>query len=1013
MKRVFVVFFCVFQFIWLNKLNAQTIHLSEDFNTPGCLTGCSVNGYNGWVVNTLGLNGNFANEWFRSCAENGNTTGTCGSGCGNDATLHIGNVIGSPSSLLCPTGDCGAAYDAGFFTGEVVTDKRAETPFINLICSGNLVKISFKYMERGQGTTDNFTLDYFDGITWTQIDDPAKTLNNCLGQGRWTLYSFNLPASAVGNPNVKIGFHWINNDDAAGSDPSVAVDSIRITSNAISNLSASFLCNTNLCVNDCINFNDQSIGNIASWSWDFGGGGNPLTSVVQSPFGVCWNTVGTFDVTLTVTDNCGISSSQVQQITVSNCSNLLADFTTPVTNICTSTCIDFTDLSTPVGTIIGWNWSFIGGTPSSSIQQNPTNICYNTPGTYDVKLTIDDGTNINTLILPGYIVVSNCTPLTADFTTPITNICTSTCIDFTDLSTPIGTIIGWNWSFIGGTPSSSIQQNPTNICYNTPGTYDVKLTIDDGTNINTLILPGYIVVSNCAPLTADFTTPITNFCSSTCIDFTDLSTPNGSIINWNWSFPGATPNSSVLSNPIGICYNTPGVYDVILTVDDGANNNSFNIPGYITVTSCQTPVAGFNANLTNLCLGQCTNFSDQSQNSTAWIWGFPGGTPNLFIGQNPPQICYSTAGVYDVAQYVTDANGNTDTLIQVGYITVTNCLPNAGFSSGITTGCNGDCFNFSDLSTGATAWDWLFPGGTPSSFSGQNPPAICYNNPGVYDVSLIVTNANGSDTLVQFGYITITYCNGLLAQFSASDTDICEGDCISFMDQSFGTPIGWLWVLPGAVPDTLTAQNPPFVCYPNAGNYPVILYAFNTGGIDSIIYTNYITVRSGSLVSTNIDSVTIYAGQSIQLIASGGVNYLWYPDIALSADTISSPIASPTDTTIYQVVMTDANGCSSTKSVIVNVIPPESVWAPTAFTPNNDQVNDIFKIHPIGIINKYVLKIFDRWGEMVFTSNDQNDGWDGTYQSVKLNVGVYIYYYYIEFIDGVVIENSGDVTLLK
>lgn len=924
MKRVFVVFFCVFQCLWSNNLNAQTIHFSEDFNTPGCLTGCSVNGYNGWVINTPGLNGNFANEWFRSCAENGNTTGTCGSGCGNDATLHIGNVLGSPSSLLCPTGDCGAAYDAGFFTGEVVTDKRAETPIINLICSGNLVTISFKYMERGQGITDNFTLDYFDGITWTQIDDPAKTLNNCLGQGRWTLYSFNLPASAVGNPNVKIGFHWINNDDAAGSDPSVAVDSIRVTSNAISNLSASFLCNTNLCLNDCIDFTDQSIGNISTWSWDFGGGGNPLTSVSQNPVGVCWNTVGTYDVILTITDNCGISSSQTQQITVSNCSNLLADFTTPVTNICASTCIDFTDLSTPVGTIIGWNWSFIGGTPTSSN-----------------------------------------------------------------------------------------QQNPTNICYNTPGTYDVKLTIDDGTNINTLIIPGYIVVSNCAPLTADFTTPITNFCSSTCIDFTDLSTPNGSIISWNWSFPGATPNSSVLSNPIGICYNTPGVYDVTLTVDDGTNNNTFNIPGYITVTNCQTPVAGFNANLTNLCLGQCTNFSDQSQNSTTWIWGFPGGTPNLFIGQNPPQICYSTAGVYDVAQYVTDANGNTDTLIQVGYITVTNCLPNAGFSSGITTGCNGDCFNFSDLSTGATAWDWLFPGGSPSSYSGQNPPAICYNNPGVYDVTLIVTNANGSDTLVQSGYITITYCNGLLAQFSASDTDICEGDCISFIDQSFGAPIGWLWVLPGALPDTLTAQNPPFVCYPNAGNYPVILYAFNTGGIDSVIYTNYITVRSGSLVSTNIDSVTIYAGQSIQLIASGGVNYLWYPDIALSADTISSPIASPTDTTIYQVVMTDANGCSSTKSLIVNVIPPESVWAPTAFTPNNDQVNDIFKIHPIGIINKYVLKIFDRWGEMVFTSNDQNDGWDGTYQSVKLNVGVYIYYYHIEFIDGVVIENSGDVTLLK
>ena len=106
-------------------------------------------------------------------------------------------------------------------------------------------------------------------------------------------------------------------------------------------------------------------------------------------------------------------------------------------------------------------------------------------------------------------------------------------------------------------------------------------------------------------------------------------------------------------------------------------------------------------------------------------------------------------------------------------------------------------------------------------------------------------------------------------------------------------------------------------------------------------------------------------------------------------------------------------GLSSTKSILINVIPPETVWAPTAFTPNNDKNNDIFYIKPGGIIINYELRIFDRWGEMLFQSKDPNAGWDGTYLNTKLNVGVYVYYYNIEFIDGAVLENSGDVTLLR
>lgn len=828
-------------FLVFTKLQAQTTHFSEDFNS-GQSTGFVANGYNGWIVTTPGLNGLYANEWFVTCAENGNTTGTCGSGCPiigvPDETLHIGNIQGSPLSIFCFLGDCGAAYDAGLTTGEVITNKRAESPIIDLTCAINPVTISFKYIENGEGASDNFTLDYFDGITWTQIDDPGKTINNCAGQGRWTLYSFNLPASAASNPNVQIGFHWENDDNGNGSDPSVAVDSVRITSPQtalVANFSISPTVNP--CVGDCLSFTDLSTGNIATWDWDFDGGGTPITYSGQNPPLICWNTVGTYNVKLAITDNCGNGASIIQTVTVSNCINPIAGFSTVSTTGCINDCFTFTDQS-----------------------QNAT---------------------------------------------------------------------AWGWGFPGGTPNFYVGQNPPQICYTTAGTYDVAQYVSDASgNTDTLIQVGYITITNCPPPVAGFTTPISSGCVSDCF-----------------------------------------------------------------------------------------TFSDQSQNATTWGWGFPGGSPAIFIGQNPPQICYSAAGVYDVAQYVTGVNGQTDTLIQVGYITINNCAPpTALFNVDATSGCENICVTFSDQSIGASSWSWSFAGGNPSTFSGQSPPAICYALPGNYDVQLIVSNAFGIDTLTQQSYITINVCS-LTAQFSASDSLVCEGDCITLFNQSIGQgfPSGCKWIIPGAQPDTTSAVNP-YVCFPNAGNYTVTLIAFDTTGADTAIYNAFIEVSSGTPVITNIDSATIYAGQSVQLDASGGVSYIWYQNIPINSldnDSVSNPIATPNDTTVYQVIMIDADGCSSAKNIIINVIPPEFVWAPTAFTPNNDKINDVFYLKVNGIIVKYTMKIFTRWGEMIFATNDYGEGWNGTYHSVNLNVGVYIYYYKIEFVDGVILEKSGDITLLK
>ena len=220
---------------------------TENFNS-GCTSLCLANTYAGpngaWTITNLGPAMECgapvtANTWYVSCAEAGTGAGSCGTVCGSTASLHVGNISSSPSApFFCPAGDCGAAYDAGGYCGllgstpSTKTDKRAESPTIN--CTGQTgISVSFNYMEFGETTLDNATLWYFDGSAWSQVDDMPKTAccgGACNGtrQGQFTARTVALPASANNNPNVKIAFRWVNDDNGNGTDPSFAVDDVTL-----------------------------------------------------------------------------------------------------------------------------------------------------------------------------------------------------------------------------------------------------------------------------------------------------------------------------------------------------------------------------------------------------------------------------------------------------------------------------------------------------------------------------------------------------------------------------------------------------------------------------------------------------------------------------------------------------------------------------------------------------------------------------------------------------------------
>ncbi len=215
------------------------------------------------------------NEWYVSCAENGHTAGVCGTGCvaasatATSATLHIGSIPNAPNGM-CPPGDCGATYDAGGWcsvlgTGpSTATDKRAESPTIN--CTGHAgIILNFNYVMGGQIAQDYCEIEYSinNGAVWNFLASP-NTTTLCGGMGTWSAYAFALPATCDNNPNVKIGFHWYNDDDGSGSDPSFAVDNMTFSSTGGNTITTGAIIGSPFCACTIVNVPFTSTGTFAA-----------------------------------------------------------------------------------------------------------------------------------------------------------------------------------------------------------------------------------------------------------------------------------------------------------------------------------------------------------------------------------------------------------------------------------------------------------------------------------------------------------------------------------------------------------------------------------------------------------------------------------------------------------------------------------------------------------------------------------------------------------------------------
>jgi gliding motility-associated-like protein len=174
--------------------------------------------------------------------------------------------------------------------------------------------------------------------------------------------------------------------------------------------------------------------------------------------------------------------------------------------------------------------------------------------------------------------------------------------------------------------------------------------------------------------------------------------------------------------------------------------------------------------------------------------------------------------------------------------------------------------------------------------------------------------------------------------------------------------------------------------------YKVILKDVICNVTDTL--TSAVTLKpSPSTTVSKTNNVDCVIGQSA-LTATGGTQYAWSPSGTLSNPNIANPVATPTETTVYHVIVTNAEGCSVEDSIEVQVIigsVENGYLLPTAFTPNNDGNNDCFGIKKWGPVTNLDFTIYNRLGNPIFHTTNPGDCWDGTFKGKKQAAGTYIY----------------------
>jgi gliding motility-associated-like protein len=450
--------------------------------------------------------------------------------------------------------------------------------------------------------------------------------------------------------------------------------------------------------------------------------------------------------------------------------------------------------------------------------------------------------------------------------------------------------------------------------------------------------------------------------------------------------------------------NDPNVYWGFTAATGGANNLQ---------QFCTALNPAFTTSTTNnaVCIGQSVSFTESSVSFApiqSWYWDLGDGTTST--QQTPPPHTYAAPGEYFVKLAIRGLDGCTsDTLVKN---VIVGSKPVADFQ--IFDTCMGKPPRVINQSTNAvgtiTQWTWLVDGAVAAT---DQVPVLTVNTPGVHTVKLVVKSVYGcgSDTTTKTFFVnpapvvSITTANG------------CENVPVNLFGNqtdNLTTITQWNWSFGNGAISNL--QNPVFTS-PNAGNISVTLNAVASNGCVSANATSGITIAYVD-VETIRDTIVL-PNIPFPLVTSwwtnspSPVSFSWTPSTGLSNPFLSGPVVSLQDDQTFIITATTQEGCVANDTVNIKVFKGSAVYVPTGFTPNGDGRNDFLRGLYIGISKVDYFKVYNRWGQLIFSTNSLIEGWDGTVKGVKQPTGTYVWMLRAEDLAGKIYELKGTSTLIR
>jgi gliding motility-associated-like protein len=295
--------------------------------------------------------------------------------------------------------------------------------------------------------------------------------------------------------------------------------------------------------------------------------------------------------------------------------------------------------------------------------------------------------------------------------------------------------------------------------------------------------------------------------------------------------------------------------------------------------------------------------------------------------------------------------------------------------------------------TGPYTYTWSPSGGTSDQASGLTA--------GNYIVTVSDDNDCTASTTVTIGSPGAIDVNGSAVNVNCTTS---TGGTITLNPNGGTAPYTYNWTPNGETSSGISGLS--------VGSYTVNVTDDN-GCSSSETFTIGTTGSLGVTVTPATSEISL--GESVALSASGGSDLSWSPSGSLDCSDCPIVNATPTSTTTYTVTATDENGCTGSASATVNVILNcTDFFVPTVFSPNADgpDENNLLCVYG-NCISEFEYSVFNRWGEMVYSSLDPEACWDGSFRGEPLQSGVYTYKVYAILFDGTIINEGGNLTILK